>query len=122
MFHEWVTIINNVVISDKKNMTVDDTLNFALYVGSTYNIVPIMVALGIDPRQYKVIDYSSYILIIIMRKMESLEKKPEDLLITDYEVIGKYNGNVIKIFGEDTGLSADVFLSNLESQSYINMS
>jgi hypothetical protein len=118
MFKEWIEIMNNVVLADNDiNMKIDKTLNFALYMGSPYNLYPVLLTLGynlMDP-----IGYSGNLLIIMGRKMESLNKQPP-LVMSDYEVYVKLNGSVIPTFGE-LGISADVFIDKLKANSYYSM-
>ena len=118
MFSEWITIMNNVLAADRKNTPIDQTLNFALYMGSSYNIIPVLITFG-----YKLthrIGYSAQLLLIMGRKMESLNKTPETLIMSDYEVFAKLNGSVISTFGE-MGISADVLITKLQQHSYINL-
>jgi len=53
--------------------------------------------------------------------MGSLNVPPEKLQISDYELIAKYNGSVIKLYGEDTGISADILVEKLKSSSFLDM-
>jgi len=65
MFREWCNLINEVVINDRLDLKRDVTLNFALYIGSTYNIIPVLMAIGVDMRLFEYVGYSAYLLIIM---------------------------------------------------------
>ena len=98
MFVEFIKYMETALEDDKKAVKRDLTLNLALYVGGSYNLIPAMMAIGINVNEH--LKYSAQLSFIFGRKMESMAKDPSTLVMSDYEVHARVNTENVPVFGE----------------------